>query len=109
MQQDRRLFTVLMAKINRVSRENIWQVRIDVDDPKCKWNINPTSSFYKIIKANNENAAVRGAANYCTRQMENFPGVNFKYSSKDVKPYFCTIFQNNIIGEDNTGIKKIKI
>ena len=77
-----------MAKIKRATRENIWQVRIDVDDPDCIWNINPKSSYYKIIKANNENAAVRGAANYCTRQMQHFPGVHFKYSTKDVKPYF---------------------
>lgn len=98
-----------MAKINKASRENIWQVKIEVDDPECKWNVNPKSTFYKIVKANNENAAVRGAANYCNRQMEHFPGVFFTYSTKDVKPYYCTMFENNIIGEDNTGIKKIKI
>lgn len=98
-----------MAKINKASRENIWQVRIDVEDPDCKWNINPTSTYYKIIKANNENAAVRGAANYCTRQMAAFPGVHFKYSTQDVKPYYCTFYENNIVGEDNTGIKRIKI
>lgn len=98
-----------MAKINKASRENIWQVRIDVDDPECKWNINPKSSYYKIVKANNENAAVRGAATYCNRQMQNFPGVFFKYSTKDVKPYYCSIYENNIVGEDNTGIKRIKI
>ena len=77
-----------MAKINIASRENIWQVKIDVEDPDCIWNINPTSSFYKIIKANNENAAIRNAATYCNRQMKAFPGVYFKYSTKDVKPYF---------------------
>lgn len=98
-----------MAKINKASRENIWQVRIDVEDPDCRWNINPTSSYYKIIKANNENAAVRGAATYCNRQMAAFPGVEFKYSTKDVKPYYCMMFESNIIGEDNTGIKRIKI
>jgi len=98
-----------MAKINKATRENIWQVRIDVDDPGCLWNIIPTSSFYKIIKANNENAAVRGAANYCTRQMQHFPGVHFKYSTKDVKPYYCSVYESNIIKEENTGIKRIKI
>lgn len=98
-----------MAKINKVSRENIWQVRIEVDDPECKWNINPKSSYYKIVKASNENAAVRNAASYCNRQMQNFPGVFFKYSTKDVKPYYCSIYENNIVGEDNTGIKRIKI
>lgn len=80
-----------MAKINRVSRENIWQVRITVDDPGCIWNINPLSSFMKIIKANNENAAVRGAANYCTRQMKAFPGAHFSYSTKDVQPYYYPV------------------
>lgn len=82
-----------MAKINKISRENIWQVRIDVDDPDCTWNINSKTSFYKIIKANNINAAVRGAATYCNRQMENFPGVHFKYSTQDVKPYFNSSFE----------------
>ncbi|NBV99571.1 MAG: hypothetical protein EBR67_08720 [Proteobacteria bacterium] len=81
-----------MAKINKASRENIWQVRIDVDDPDCNWNINPTSTFYKIIKANNENSAVRGAANYCNRQMRAFPGTFFKYSTKDVRPYYCSVY-----------------
>lgn len=98
-----------MAKINKASRENIWQVRIEVDDPDCIWNINSKSTYYKIIKANNENAAVRGAASYCNRQMQAFPGVHFTYSTSDVKPYYCSIYENNIVGEDNTGIKKIKI
>lgn len=77
-----------MAKINHAKRENIWQVRITVDDPGCVWNINPTSTYMKIIKANNENAAVRNAANYCTRQMKEYPGVHFSYSTKDVQPYY---------------------
>jgi hypothetical protein len=80
-----------MAKINHTKREGIWQVRITVDDPGCIWNINSTSSYMKIIKANNENAAVRGAANYCTRQMKEFPGAHFSYSTKDVQPYFYPV------------------
>jgi len=103
------LSIVHMAKINHVKRENIWQVRIDVEDPDCKWNINPSSSFYKIIKANNENTAIRSAASYCNRQMQYFPGTYFKYSTKDVKPYFCSYLENSTMGEDTTGIKKIKI
>ena len=98
-----------MAKINHAKRENIWQVRIDVDDPDCVWNINSTSTYYKIIKANNENAAMRGAANYCNRQMSNFPGVHFKYSTSDIKPYYCSYIENSIIGEDTSGVKKVKI
>lgn len=89
-----------MAKINRATRENIWQVRIDVDDPDCIWNINPKSTYYKIIKANNENAAVRGAANYCNKQMNYFPGVYFKYSPHDVKPYFHCNFERSFEKEE---------
>lgn len=81
-----------MAKINKVSRQHIWQVEITAEDPDCKWNINPTSRYFKIIKANNENAAIRGAANYCNKQMKAFPGVHFSYSTKNVKPYFPTIY-----------------
>jgi hypothetical protein len=97
-----------MAKINKVSRENIWQVKIEVDDPGCIWNVNPKSSYYKIIKANNANAAVKGAATYCNRQMTEFPGVHFKYSTKDVKPYYYSITHPSTINEDNTGIKLTK-
>jgi len=89
-----------MAKINKVSRENIWQVRIDVDDPDCTWNINSKSSYYKIIKANNANAAVRGAATYCNRQMQSFPGAHFKYSTQDVKPYYNSFFERTFEKEE---------
>jgi len=83
-----------MAKINHTKRtSNIWQVEISVDDPECKWNINPKSTYHKIIKANNENAAMRGAANHCTKQMESFPGVFFNYSTKNIKPYFPSIYE----------------
>jgi len=85
-----------MAKINHAKRENIWQVRITVDDPGCIWNVNPTSTYMKIIKANNENAAIRSAANYCTRQMQNFPGVHFSYSTTEVEPYFFGVYEHNL-------------
>lgn len=97
-----------MAKINHVKRENIWQVRINVDDPECKWNVTPTSSYMKIIKANNENAAIRGAANYCNRQMKEYPGVFFTYSTKEVEPYYYPVRLEHY-PEDNTGIKRIKL
>jgi hypothetical protein len=77
-----------MAKINRTVKENIWQVKITVNDPGCLWNINSECSFYKIIKANSMNGAVRGAANYCNRQMKSFPGTHFSYSTKEVEPYY---------------------
>lgn len=79
-----------MAKINHVKRENAWQVQITVNDPHCTWNVNPTCSYYRIVKANNARAAIRGAATYCSKQMDVFPGVHFKYSAQDVKPYFCS-------------------
>jgi hypothetical protein len=82
-----------MAKINRVTRQNnFWQVEITADDPECKWNINPKSVYYKIIKATNINAAVRGAATYCNKQMAAFPGVFFTYSTQNVKPYFPRMY-----------------
>ena len=80
-----------MAKIYRVLKSPIWQVKIDVSDPGCIWNVNPSCSFYKIIKANNANAAVLKAATYCNRQMKEFPGVRFIYSTHDVKEYFYPI------------------
>jgi hypothetical protein len=98
-----------MAKINKVSREHIWQVKIEVDDPGCIWNVNPSCSYYKIVRANNAVAAARGAASYCSKQMQEFPGVHFKYCSQDIKPYFCTMYQPVIIAEDSTGIKRTKI
>ena len=98
-----------MAKINKVSRENIWQVKIEVDDPGCIWNVNPSCSYYKIIRANNAVAAARGAASYCNKQMHEYPGVHFKWCKQDVKPYYSTSCQSNIVSEDNTGIKFIKI
>jgi len=77
-----------MAKINHAKRENIWQVQITVDDPGCTWNINSKSTYMKIIKANNEHAAIRNAATYCSRQMKEFPGTHFTYSTKEIYPYF---------------------
>jgi len=98
-----------MAKINHVRRKNdIWTVLITVDDPDCKWNINPKSTFRKIIKANNPNAAVRNAASYCNRQMQHFPGTFFTYSTKEVEPYFYPI-RMETTPEDSTGVRKIKI
>lgn len=96
-----------MAKINRATRQNIWQVEIIVDDPDCRWNITPTSTYYKIIKANNENAAMRGAANHCTKQMEAFPGVHFKYSTKNIRPYFPTVYSTYQDSDERVTVSKI--
>lgn len=80
-----------MAKINRVTKSPTWQVQIHVNDPECIWNVNPSCSFYKIIKANNANAAVKKAATYCNSQMQQFPGVHFAYSSQHVQEYFYPV------------------
>lgn len=97
-----------MAKINRVTRQNnFWQVEITADDPDCKWNINPKSIYYKIIKATNINAAIRGAATYCNRQMDAFPGVFFSYSTQNVKPYFPVITNAYEEREEKSVVSKI--
>ena len=40
--------------------------------------------------------------------MTEFPGVHFKYSTKDVKPYYYSISHLSTINEDNAGIKLTK-
>jgi hypothetical protein len=78
-----------MAKIKKYSlRPQLWLVEISVNDPSCIFSINPKITFDKIIKASNLNAAVRGAAIYCTRKMKEYPGTWFTYSTEKVKPYF---------------------
>jgi hypothetical protein len=82
-----------MAKINIVRKPGLWLVNITVNDPNCLFSINPNISYDKIIKANNENAAVLGAANYCTRKMKEYPGVHFSYSTDNVKSYFYPVYK----------------
>lgn len=78
-----------MAKINIARRQPIqhWKVEITVDDPDCSFSIKPEMSYKKVFKASNPNAAIRAAANYCTKYMKYYPGVNFSYSTKEVEPY----------------------
>jgi len=81
-------------KINWVSRQptQYYKVKIDVDDPDCLFSIKPQMSYMKVVKATSENAAVRAAANYCTKYMEEYPGVSFKYSTKEVEEYSYPIY-----------------
>jgi len=98
-----------MAKINRVSAApQYWLVRIDVNDPDCLFSNKPQMSYKRVIKATNPNSAIRGAANYCTKYMKYYPGVDFKYSTEEVQPYYYPI-KLEVIPEDSTGVRKIKV
>lgn len=77
-----------MAKINKVSRQTThYKVKIIVDDPGCLFSIKPKIEYMRVFKASNPNVAIREAANYCTKYMKEYPGVNFKYSTQEVEPY----------------------
>jgi len=77
-----------MAKINRVSGQiKHWKVQITVDDPDCLFSIKPNITYMRVFNALSENAAIRAAANYCTKYMKEYPGVHFSYSTKIVEPY----------------------
>lgn len=76
-------------KINITRRQapQHWKVEISVVDPECIFSIKPEMSYKRVFKATNPNAAIRAAANYCTKYMKYYPGTEFKYSTKDVEPY----------------------
>ena len=98
-----------MAKINRVSAvPKHWKVQITVEDPDCIFSIKPNMTYKKVFGAMNPNSAIRAAANYCTRYMKEYPGVFFSYSTKEVEPYFYPI-KINMIPEDSTGVRKVKV
>jgi hypothetical protein len=81
-----------MAKVKKFSlRAALWTVKITVTDNDCLFSVNGNIEFDKLIKANNENAAVKGAASYCNRKMREYPGTRFSYSTKDVQPYFYPV------------------
>jgi hypothetical protein len=84
-------------KIKKASKQpQYFKVRIDVEDPDCIFSIKQKMNFMKVFKAYSENSAIKLAANYCTKYMEYYPGVEFKYSKEEVEPYvyrfnsFCT-------------------
>jgi hypothetical protein len=87
-------------KITKRQAIQYWKVRIDVEDPKCLFSINPKINYKRVFKATNPNAAIRAAANYCTRYMMEYPGVTFTYSTKEVDPYqyvnFITATKDNL-------------
>jgi len=98
-----------MAKINRVSAApKYWQVEITVEDPDCVFSHKPEITYRKVFGALSPNAAVRAAANYCNKYMTYYPGVFFKYSTKNVTPYYYPI-RIETTPEDSTGVKKIKV
>lgn len=76
-------------KLNIVRRQlpQYFKVKIDVEDPDCLFSIKPYITYMRVVKASSPNAAVRAAANYCTQYMKEYPGVNFKYSTKEVEEY----------------------
>lgn len=81
-------------KLNIVRAQPIqhWKVEITADDPDCLFSIKSQMSYKRVFKATNPNAAIRAAANYCTKYMKEYPGVDFKYSTKEVEPYRYTTF-----------------
>jgi len=82
-------------KISRVSGQpQYFKVRIDVDDPDCLFSIKEKMTYNKVFKAYSENTAIRAAANYCNKYREYYPGVSFKYSTKDVEPYFYSCYNS---------------
>jgi len=77
-----------MAKIKIASRQTTYhRVRIFVDDPDCIFSIKPKIDYMRVFKSTNPNVAIRAAANYCNKYMKEYPGTNFKYSTKEVEPY----------------------
>jgi len=79
-----------MAKVKKSfsMRPQLWLVKVTVHDPDCVFSIRPNISFDRIIKATNIDAAMRGAAVYCARKMQDYPGAHFAYSTKEIKPYY---------------------
>ena len=78
-----------MAKITRFSLlPQYFKVKIDVNDPECIFSIKPAISYMKVFKAYSVNTAVRAAASYCNRYMKEYRGVEFKYSTNGVEPYY---------------------
>jgi len=78
-----------MAKVKRVSTlPSNYLVKIEVKDEHCTFSINPYITFMKLVKAANMNAAVKAAATYCNKQMKEYPGTWFSYSTSEVEPYF---------------------
>lgn len=88
-----------MAKINKVSRQIAYhKVKIFVEDPKCLFSIKPKMNYMKVFKSTNPNVAIREASCYCNKYMRDYPGVTFKYSTKEVEPY--NYYENTLKKEE---------
>ena len=85
-----------------------WLVQIAVEDPGCVFSVNPSITYKKIVNAFSSNAAVRAAANYCTKYMKLYPGAHFKYFTQGVEPYYYPVRVETQL-EDSTGVKRTKI
>jgi hypothetical protein len=95
-----------MAKIKHYTncRPQLWLVEISVQDPECKFSIKPAITYDKLIKASNMNSAIRNAATYCNRKMQEYPGTDFNYSTIKVKAYTYPIGRNQAsIQEEQTN------
>jgi hypothetical protein len=88
-------------KINIVRRQSpqYYKVKISVNDPECLFSIKPSIEYMKVFKATNQNMAIRAAANYCNRYKEDYKGVDFKYSTTEVEPYFYVNFNAATVAE----------
>ena len=86
------LYTMQMAKINKVSRAPMYQIDIHVQDPECIFNINPICKYGRIFKANSVKAAIKQARTYCNKKMKEYKGVQFSYDSASATEYYypCT-------------------
>jgi len=81
-----------MARIKKYSLlPQLWLVRVTVSDSDCVFSINPNISYLRLVRATNDNAAVRGAATYCNKKMKEYPGTFFTYSTTDVQPYWYPV------------------
>lgn len=79
----------MSKKINVVKRSitSYYKVWIEVTDPDCLFSIKSFIKYQKVVKSSSINTAIRAAANYCTRYMNAYPGVVFKYITENVIPY----------------------
>lgn len=78
-----------MAKVKKVTLlANNYLVKVDVKDEHCTFSINPYITFMRLVKATSVKAAIKAAAAYCNKQMREYPGTWFSYSTSDVEPYF---------------------
>jgi hypothetical protein len=96
----------------RIKKTNLipqnWLVRIHVKDANCAFSIKPEITFMRLVKATSGNAAVKAAATYCNKRMQEYPGTDFIYSTTEVTPYYYPLKQSfNEEKDDRITISKI--